>query len=503
VDRDDCLEAMRIILFLFASLSLSVEAANYYTRTTSQGSGNGSDWNNAFSMSQLNTKSLSAGDTVWIAGGTYTTGLSIDESGSSGNYITFKGCLSSDAVPTAAAGWNASFACDVTRIQITPGSGGYPMDFNASWVIVDGRTNNIETTTIAQRRNNELYTGWKAKYDNTADAFLGAVVFNTSGVHDCIVTNIEGCGPGTGTYASTVDFNYQGDNAALQFRVTGSQTVTNILVSHCIFHSSPNIVRNEAAGVKYITIEHCVLYDNMSSNASIHENLIYHFNGSYWTLRFNDFTGWQVEGILMYHVGNDNAPHWIYGNIFHDTVDSGATCFWPGDDTNIPQGPLYLYNNTFVNVTVTSNQGRSWDFSASSICRNNIFYGSSMNSASDFSGATASHNWATGTAPGTSGVSSGTAPFVDLAGYDFHIVSTVSSTKPRDKGTALTEVLGASTTWGNPESFATDLAGVARGQGGGWDMGAFEFDEGGGGTTGGSGATKLTIGGNVTIGGQH
>jgi hypothetical protein len=453
---------MRALLFLSLCFVLPLQAANKYVRPSSAGSATGADWDNAWSIANLNANmgSLSAGDTVWLAGGSYTTGLIFTQSGSGSDYIYFKSVLPTDSVPTSAAGWSASFACSTTKVHIAPVASS-PLDFQASYIYVDGRTNNILTTSIAQRRADALYFGVIAEYDNAADSFLGAARFNVGGVHDCVVTNVELSGPATGTYATPNNFNYDGDNAPVLFR-GGSGIVTNITIAGCSLHSGVNLVWTGGTAHS-ITFDRCVFYDNSSSDGSLHANIMYRDGGTNWTIRYCDFTGWQVEGIVMREVGNDTAAHYVYGNIFHDPASGSPTCFWPNADSNVPQGPLFLYNNTFVNVTVTSGQADSWDFSASSESRNNIFWNSTLAANSDFSGASANYDFSSGSTPGANSISSGSLPFTDTNGYDFTIVSTISATYPRDKGVNL------------GSTYDEDNAGNTRGDDGTWDMGAFEF----------------------------
>src|SRR5690606_28488354 len=106
-----------------STLVPQIDAANWYVRPSASGSNSGTDWNNAWSAASLNSNMsrLSAGDTVWIAGGTYTTGLNFSKSGTPNDYIYFKAVLSTDATATSSPGWQSSFACDVTRVVFNTG----------------------------------------------------------------------------------------------------------------------------------------------------------------------------------------------------------------------------------------------------------------------------------------------------------------------------------------------------------------------------------------------
>ena len=74
----------------------SAHAANYYVRAGATGSNNGSDWSNAWSKtSSINYSALRAGDTVFIAAGTYGA-MNITQSGAQGQPITFKRATAGD-----------------------------------------------------------------------------------------------------------------------------------------------------------------------------------------------------------------------------------------------------------------------------------------------------------------------------------------------------------------------------------------------------------------------
>lgn len=427
--------------------------ADWYIRTSSAGTAAGTSWTNAWSIANYNSNqaSVAAGDTVWMAGGTYTTGFSFSKSGTAGNPITIKRVLSTDAVPVAASGWSSAFD---SLVLITP-SGNIPFLWAGSggdYITIDGRS---------------AY-GIEAGYDNTADAFLGAVSFNSSAsVNDVTLQYCDLHGPGGAT-----DFNYQGDNAPINIR--SGVTVTNLTLSHCAIHGGPNLFYNIADGVSNMTVEYCDIYDNRSSNQDIHANIFYNVSAAHdFHINNNLIHNWQVEGFVLWADASDAAWYFV-GNTFYDQSTGNATCFWPGSNTNNQnQGPMYLYNNTFYSVIITSGQSRSWDFKTGSISKNNIFWDSAFASNSDFSAGTEDYNFSDGSTGGAHSISSGSNPFV--SGSDFHIIGTIGATYPRDKGVDL------------GSSYDTDMDGVTRGGDGTWDIGAYEFDAGGGGEPGAGG----------------
>src|SRR2546426_9056061 len=176
-----------IIQFFLLS---SGHAANWYVRPNSAGSNNGTDWNNAWSISSLNSSwsSISAGDTIWLAGGSYTTAIVPNKSGSSGSLIYVKRVLSTDPAPTAAAGWSSSFDSLVTiHPSNTP-----PIDFTqhsaGSYMYFDGRTN----------------YGIKLIFDDFGFETGGAVSFDGAGPGNITFDHMDMQGPGgrSHTYAN-------------------------------------------------------------------------------------------------------------------------------------------------------------------------------------------------------------------------------------------------------------------------------------------------------------
>ena len=130
-----------LLLFLLASPSF---AADWYVRPTASGSNTGRDWSNAWSLSGIGWANVNAGDTIWLAGGTYTGSLNIQKSGSAGNYISVKRVRATDANPAAAPGWSPGFD---SQVVVAPTDnlactwlGGSGL---GSYVMIDGRVTDV------------------------------------------------------------------------------------------------------------------------------------------------------------------------------------------------------------------------------------------------------------------------------------------------------------------------------------------------------------------------
>ncbi len=442
---------LRLCFLMFAILAFAGSAfsADWYVRPSSTGAATGTDWNNAWSIPNLNVNwgRVSAGDTIWMAGGTYTSGINFTKSGSAGNPITLKRVRSSDSVPTTAPGWNSSFD---SQVVITPSNDPcFEWSTNAgSYVTIDGR----------------FPYGIRAGFDNSANAFIGGAVFHSSAdVTDILIQYCDLHGPAGSTSG---DFNFQGDNAVVNVR---SGEVNNLTISRCDLHGAANIFYNLSNNLTNFTVEYCDIRDNRSSNSGIHANIFYNTSTAHdLVFRYNKIHNWQVEGFCLW-AGAASAAWYFYGNVFYDPATSVATCFWPGSNTaNQAQGPIYLYNNTFVDCAITSGQSRSWQFKSGSLARNNIYWNSSFASNSTISDS--DYNFSNGNAAGANSIDSGVNPFVNLQANDFRITSVIAVSSPRNKGSNL------------GSQYSRDMNGNTRGSDGAWDIGAYEYAGGGGST---------------------
>src|ERR1051326_786448 len=99
---------------LVVGLSFPADAASWFVRP-SGGSGSGTSWTAAWNgLSGINWGSIHAGDTIYLAGGTYSGTLSYGTSGSSGSQININRATGGQSACTSAAGWSSSFDATVT-----------------------------------------------------------------------------------------------------------------------------------------------------------------------------------------------------------------------------------------------------------------------------------------------------------------------------------------------------------------------------------------------------
>jgi hypothetical protein len=182
-------------------------------------------------------------------------------------------------------------------------------------------------------------------------------------------------------------------------------------------------------------------------------------NGQDLVWRYNIIRDWRSTGGLIL-MGTVSPTLYVYGNVFSNTGywknQGGAHGFVNGLDTNQTKSArVWIYNNTFVNSTYSSDLLTLGDF-ATRIIRNNIFYNADIMT----SGPSASHNWwfNSGTAVGSENQMGSGDPFVSLPNNDWRLAI---STATGDSSIGL--------------PYSVDPLGRTRGADGVWDRGAFEF----------------------------
>ncbi|NOS70519.1 MAG: hypothetical protein HOP33_11385 [Verrucomicrobia bacterium] len=402
-----------LIHILLWSLVVSANAANWYVRSSSVGSNNGTDWNNAWSLSSINWASVSAGDTIYLAGGSYGV-IAPGKSGTAGNVITLRRARSTNAACTGASGWSSGFDATINASGINIGA--------LDYLIIDG----------------VIASGIKVLNNDRA-------VSITSGSVGVTLSYIE-------IYATAAN-----GSSSQAIYMTGCSFTT---IDHCIIHG----VVNGIQGLNFsdCIIQYCEFYDINAHGTTGHPNVNYLLATVRSTWRYNRIHNNDALGIAWEDGAGDDL-NYLYGNVFYD--DTGAHCGIESD-SNIPRlGRFYIYNNAFINEPATTINFRVTP--AGGQIFNNIFWNSPQLLA-NWSTMELNYNFASGSAPaGANSIGSGSNPFVNLAGKDFHIVSNIGAKFPRNKGVTVTLLNGSTST--------VDVDGIARGADGLWDIGPYEF----------------------------
>ena len=410
---------------------------NWYVNNGVTTSGNGTTWTAAWKTpSAINWASVGPGDTIWVAGGTYAGGMTPTKSGTAANRIYFKRVRSTDAVPVAAPGWNPAF--DSTVIM-----GGVFGDL-VSYFTIDGQ---VEGVADGQQGSNDYGIAM------TLASGSDGIRFHRS---DSIqIKNVQMIGPGWGPFCGYGIFiNGQGTGNA------------NHLISHVYIDG---VIQQITVGEwKSGIIEYCKLWNAGPGTPACHSDTIYFSGMQNVTVRYcHVYNSWS-QSLFTDNSGDNNT--YVYGNV----LDQGplGCCRMIETKQGYNHGTWYVYNNTFIGWDV----GIYWrgTHSGTSEVKNNIFWNTSWQVASDGSITVASdYNLYSGTKnslDGSHSISSAANPFVNFASRDYHIGSSSSA---RNVGVALTA-----------NGFIDkDMDGTTRGLDGTWDIGAYEYASGGGGTT--------------------
>jgi hypothetical protein len=408
----------------------------YYVAT------NGSDGNSGSSSSPWRTiqhaaDSVSAGATVYVMGGTYNEKVTMKNSGSSGNYITFA-AYPGQTVTIDGTGISLNYdglirMDGVSYIKI---SGFHIVHSTSMGVMISGGASNI----IAQ--NNYLS-------DIARSALLA---------QDSSYITYDG---NEVTNSQTAGFN-------------GGQQNENV-----------NMIRTNNFEIK----------NNHVYNNPNFESIDVKEGSSYGSIHGNDISGVHSAGIYIDAQGRNSQNIDIYQNKVHDSSESGARGIVIGVEVQGSAKHMNIYDNIVYNlgaigiapgtsysagpvddVTVSNNVvyhnglADSWgggiivEYSGATNIRvrNNIVSQNGNNQLVNNAGGNAAitNNLIDGSG-GITGSSSvtGNPQFVNPSGGDFHIQSTSPAI---DKGTST-------------DAPNVDFDGNARPKGAGYDIGAFEY----------------------------
>ena len=410
-------------------------------RPGSTGANSGSDWNNAWSGSSISWSKVAAGDTVWLAGGSYSSGLSISKSGAAGNTIKIYRATGSDAAPKAAAGWSSSFD---SQVQL-PGTGLYIP--SASHITVDGRTQYGILITISKGGGYGIQAG-------------------TTGVtsSDLTFRNIDVLGP----YGSN-------GGQVIGWKMSPStNTLSDLLFDHCRIRGVGTGLHCLASNV---TVQYCTIQDVAPEYSGAHPDVMYCYPSPNMTWRYNSIINCTVDGVFFEYGGAVNFN--FYGNLYYSTTNH-LIAFKQGDT----YGPVHIYNNTFQGAN-TSSYGYLTATGATMVAGsqvyNNIFY-NAYNGLSGFSNIASDYNAYGYTSIGGFSWPSRETHSFTFAGIPF--VSLPPHTTPATIGNfhllpALQALFQRGITLAQDGYVNKDMDGNTRGAHGAWYVGAYEYGSGG------------------------
>lgn len=317
------------ILFLLGALVLDASGANWYVCTNSVGGNTGVDWNNAWSPSSIAWATVNVGDTIWVAGGAYSSPFQVGTNGTPTQPISIRRVRSTDAAPIAAAGWSAAFD---SQAVLAPQNTFYATGNQSvgNNIIFDGR----------------IPSGMLVNFDtNTAPAFSfcpnsGATASIQS---NTILRYVEMYGPKNPVIKNGLPGNIKEADCIRGDSGGSSETIYNLTLDHCWLHDTDELLHFKLLNGLTATNSFFgnVTYTGDSVNDA-HPD-IYYVAGTavntYW--QWNIFSNIAGDGI--FHSTGTYSNETFIDNLF--VAWGGYLFYWyPGSI----QGPFVLVNNTFA-----------------------------------------------------------------------------------------------------------------------------------------------------------
>ncbi len=414
----------------------------YYVATTGYDGNSGSS-SSPWRSIQHAADMVSAGDTVYVMGGTYNEKVAITKSGSPGNYITFAAypgqSVSIDGTGISLGSWdgliriNGASYIKISGFRVLKSSfvgimvsGGNPSNI----IIQDNYINGAYSSGIYAERASSI----TIDHNEITGSHIAEAGYHNEIMSLVIVNGFE------------IMNNYVHDNIN-----TESITVKMDSSNGRIHHN--NIKPTSSAGI-YV----CAWAD-MQQNIEVYDNIVHDGPGSSRGIAVAVEGGGTIKNVKIYNnLVYRNSASGIVVDYYSDCgSDPGTLCLSGTIDNILIEGNTVYQNNAIgweggivnkyskaTNVVISNNiisqnYGTQIWVVGSNTIQNNLIDGST----------------------GTTGDSyrTGNPQFVNPSSGDFHIQSTSPAI---DKGTT-------------PKIAIVDFDGKSRPQGGGYDIGAYEY----------------------------
>jgi len=427
------------LLFLFSCFTAtSAQAANKYVRAGATGAANGSDWTNAYTSLP---KTLTRGDTYYIANGTYGN-YTFNTATSGSTLITIKKATIADH--GTSTGWSDAFG-DGQALFATTANLTAAWYFATSYWLVDGQTGGGPGSWTSG-------FGFKVQRGTGESVIvIGNLLGNTPSYITLRHVEAQGGGPdGAGG---------QDPNDIFGIYTAGSSDIT---VSYAYFYDAGRgIFFNRGSNITFEYI-YTGYYESTpeqhAAMAPIWSTQPQEPRPSNVTFRYNIFTHVEGTGGLIM----DGDGLYVYGNMFYrptrDTWDQGNGIIGTWKVNTLTQ--TKVHNNTFVNVGTSPVFGQAFtNPTTGNEAYNNLHYNTGNYGGLGTLFPTYDYNhYVDTTSPTETNKTTGTGdPFVNYVGLDFRLRAATA----------------AGMTLAPP--YDRDMLGNLRGSDGTWDRGAIEF----------------------------
>jgi len=440
----------------------TVHAENLYVTPAGAGSRSGANWSNAFAgfggvVWGGGAGQLGAGDTLWVAGGAYSSQLQLKGSGTAGNLINIKRARSTNSECSSAVGWLASYDSQVV-INATDGI-----------MISSSLTNGPGRYTVV---DGQVKDGIRVNFPDVSGG--RGILIEGYGSFNSTFRNIGSYGPATNVLGLH-PAGFVNDVRCLVIRTYNVSPTTpfpaDLVFEYDTFAGSCAMAF--FCYVSRVTVQNSEIHTIETINSDVHANLIYVMRSDNCTIRNNNFHD-NAAGVGIFFTdfgssGVQSSNFFIYGNIFRDT-NMTSERFIEVRDTAAGTGPLFIYNNTFVHGYGGVNINAPLNPNAESYIRNNLFVNIAPSVAVSVPGGadyvTVSDNIITNSYamfvnPGSTNVLP--SPYAWQWVRDLHLKT---GSIPVNAGANL----------GSP--YNVDIDGKTRGADGAWDIGAYEAQSG-------------------------
>jgi hypothetical protein len=432
-----------ILLLLCARLS----AATLYCSPA--GGGSGANFSNLATLPT--TTGFTRGNVYVIVEGSYGS-KTLSTAASGTTTITIRKASALDSAVTG-------YASSLHDGQATFGT----ITVSTQYWIIDGQTR-TETNRM------EAPDGYGIRADSLTGLDEPSVDAGTASNSQFSYLDIGGAWDEDGTPTS-VDT----DGSALRFVYCHH----HLTFTRCIFHNkgTGNSAMAMMHGTEDITFDHCDFYFGWGKATVATPNVGQQRHVTkfcrFWNAAQSDPSP-DAEGpgitteLGTYTHTEATADHLVYGCVFYGTASGGRNAVvWYGNNFDpLTATGCRVFNNTFVGFPESPVFAHIYLAGSDNEARNNLFW--DITGSMEVTSNTASNN-----------VDAVSDPFVDYANRDFRLSAATTS--------------GANT--GSP--YDVDPLGNTRGADGTWDVGAYEYDAGGGGpgetTIGTLNATTITL----------
>lgn len=364
----------RIVQFaLILAIASPAFATVRFLSGTATGTHTGASWVNAWTTTaQMNAATFAAGDTICMAAGTYAgNGIITNSSGTSGNPITYRRAAAADATcGSTTSGWNSAFD---GQVQVD----GFQVSNN--FITIDGFSNvgNAQGGASFGPGGGILAIVTSCGTGNNCAGLN--VNAPTNGV---IMQYVEISGPCPLPAGCTAGFGDPRSVDLNHFNGTSYDLQQNMTLQFNNLHGACNGIWS--ANADHITVQHNRIGNIHAAPSSCHENVWINQSTTNATFAYNEIVDWQNEGILSCPSGScTSGPWFIYGNIWHDPGTSGGPPRVIASQSGA--GGVYsVYNNTFVNMSITSsicysNENSGAGVGAGSTAFNNLYISDGFN----------------------------------------------------------------------------------------------------------------------------